>query len=130
MTIKCDEYGFALFKFDRLIPYSADSFAFPLHVQQVFFVDDGGNDGWKIVLRREPRGSRVLSRVDGGPDLQALQVGRDADHHGLSDICNDIDNTFGTPMLAGCQVLTAEDVSKALEVMEEDPHFEDNVDEQ
>ena len=38
MTIKCDEYGFALFKFDRLIPYSADSFAFPLHVQQVFFL--------------------------------------------------------------------------------------------
>ena len=76
MTIKCDEYGFTLFKFDRLIPYSTDSFAFPLRVQQVFFVDDGRNDGWKVVLRREPRGCRVMLRVDGGPDLQALQIGR------------------------------------------------------
>ena len=48
-TIKCDEYGFTLFKFDRLIPYSMDSFAFPLHVQQVFLWMMGGNDGWKIV---------------------------------------------------------------------------------
>jgi hypothetical protein len=35
-TMKCDKYGFTLFRFDRLIPYSADSFAFPLYVQQVF----------------------------------------------------------------------------------------------
>ena len=31
-TMKSDEYGFILFKFDRLIPYLADSFAFSLHV--------------------------------------------------------------------------------------------------
>ena len=59
--------------------------------------------------------------------MQALQIGKDADHHGLSDICIDIDNTYGTPMLAGCNDLTTEDVSKALEVREEDPHCEDNV---
>ena len=41
-TIKCDEYGFTLFKFDQLIPYSVDSFAFPLHVQQVFLWMMGG----------------------------------------------------------------------------------------
>ena len=52
---------------------------------------------------------------------------KDADHHGLSGICIDIDSTSGTPMLAGCKVLTVEDVSKALEVMEMDPHCEDNV---
>ena len=126
-TMKCDEYGFTLFKFDRLIPYSADSFAFPLHVQQVFFMDDGGNDGWKVVLRREPRGCRVLSRVDGGPDVQALQIGRDADHHGLGDICTENDHSSHNPVLEGCKVLTAEDVSRALEVREEDPYCEDNV---
>ena len=36
-TMKQDEYGFTLLKVDRVIPYSVDSFAFPLHVQQVFF---------------------------------------------------------------------------------------------
>ena len=42
-TMKRDDYGFTLIKFDRVIPYSADSFAFPLHVEQVFFVDDVEN---------------------------------------------------------------------------------------
>ena len=42
-TMKRDDYGFGLIKFDRVIPYSANSFAFPLHVQQVFFVDDVEN---------------------------------------------------------------------------------------
>jgi hypothetical protein len=69
-------------------------------VQQVFFVDDGGNDGWKVVLRREPRGCKVMSRVDGGPNLQALQIGRDADHHGLGGIYIDIDCSSHNPMLA------------------------------
>jgi hypothetical protein len=36
VTMKRDDYGFTLIKFNRVIPYSADSFAFPLHVQQVF----------------------------------------------------------------------------------------------
>jgi hypothetical protein len=35
-SMKCDEYDFTLFKFDRLIPYSAYSFAFAFHEQQVF----------------------------------------------------------------------------------------------
>ena len=65
--------------------------------------------------------------MDGGPYLQALQIGKDANHHGLNNICIDIDSTSSTPMLAGCKVLTAEDVSKALEVKGEDPHCKDNV---
>jgi hypothetical protein len=36
-TMKRDDYGFTLIKFDIVIPYLTDSFAFPLHVQQVFF---------------------------------------------------------------------------------------------
>ena len=32
-TMKHDDYGFTSIKFDRVIPYSIDSFAFPLHVQ-------------------------------------------------------------------------------------------------
>ena len=41
-TMKCDEYGFTLYKFDRLIPYSTNSFAFPFHVHQVFLWMMGG----------------------------------------------------------------------------------------
>ena len=108
--MKSDEYGFTLFKFDRLIPYSTDSFAFPLHVQQVFFVDDGGNDGWKIVLRKEPRSCRVPSKVDGGPNLQALQIGSSAEHQGLGDLFSDIDRAHDTHVLAGLEILTPEDV--------------------
>ena len=73
-------------------------------------MDDGGNDGWKIVLRRAPRSCRVLSKVDGGPDLQALQIGRSAEHYGLGDLFSDIDRAPNTPVLAGLEVLTPEDV--------------------
>jgi hypothetical protein len=90
-------------------------------------VDDGANDGWKVVLRREPRGCRVISRVDGRPNLQALQIGRDADHHSLGGTGIDIDQSSQDPMLAGCKVLTLEDVSRTLEVRGEDLHSEDNV---
>jgi hypothetical protein len=35
--VKCYEYGFILVNFEHLIPLLAQSFAFPMHVQQVFF---------------------------------------------------------------------------------------------
>jgi hypothetical protein len=38
--VRCDEYGFALVNFERLIPLSTQSFAFPMHVEQVFFAED------------------------------------------------------------------------------------------
>jgi hypothetical protein len=36
-TVRQDEYGFTLFNFECLIPFSTQSFAFPMHVEQVFF---------------------------------------------------------------------------------------------
>ena len=62
-TTKQDEYGFSLVNFDRLVPLSAESFAFPIHVEQVFFADDLNNHGWKVVLRKEPRRTRVISSL-------------------------------------------------------------------
>jgi hypothetical protein len=50
-TVRRDEYGFTLVNFERLIPLSAQLFAFPMHVEQVFFakyVRSGKN--WKVVL--------------------------------------------------------------------------------
>ena len=119
-TMKCDEYGFTLFKFDRLIPYSADSFAFPLHVQQVFFVDDEDNNGWKIVLRRQPRGARVESSDGAADDLQSVQLGTDEEHVGLRPEYTTVERELHTPDLRGCRRLTTEDVNEALVASEED----------
>jgi hypothetical protein len=44
-TMKCDKYGFTLVNFDRLIPLLAKSFAFPMHIQQVFFRMMKGHKG-------------------------------------------------------------------------------------
>jgi hypothetical protein len=38
-TVRWDEYGFTLIHFERLILLSAQSFTFPMHVEQVFFVE-------------------------------------------------------------------------------------------
>jgi hypothetical protein len=119
-TMKCDEYGFTLFRFDRLIPYSADSFAFPLHVQQVFYVDDEDNNGWKIVLRRQPRGARVESSDGGRNDLQSVQLGRVEEHVGLRPEYTTVEREPDTPELRRCRRLTTEDVNQALVASEED----------
>jgi hypothetical protein len=56
-TIKHDEYGFTLVNFEQLIPLLAQSFAFPMHIKQVFFVEDARSPrNWKVVLRMELRG--------------------------------------------------------------------------
>jgi hypothetical protein len=81
-TMKQDEYGFTLLKVDRA--YSADSFAFPLHVQQVFFAYEVDKPGWKVVLRKQPRGTRVASGADARPEMQCFTIGRDEDHIGLT----------------------------------------------
>lgn len=49
--MKYNEYGFKLFKFDRLIPYSADLSLLICNSPScatIFFVDNRGNDGWKL----------------------------------------------------------------------------------
>ena len=58
-TMKRDDNGLITINFDRLIPHSAQSFAFPLHIEQVFFAPDMAKCGWEVVLCKEPRGVRV-----------------------------------------------------------------------
>jgi len=43
--MKRDKYWFTLVSFDRLIPLLAKSFAFPMHIQQVFFRMMKGHKG-------------------------------------------------------------------------------------
>ena len=50
--MKRDDYGFSLVNFDRLVSLSAESFAFPLHIEHIFFADDLNNHGWKVVLQK------------------------------------------------------------------------------
>ena len=59
-----------------------DSFAFPLHCQQVFFLDDSTRRGWKIVCRTDVRGRRrAMQRAQPGPSM--VVVGNDNDFVGL-----------------------------------------------
>jgi hypothetical protein len=44
-TVKRDEYGFTFVIFNSLIPISNQSFAFPIHVEQFFFLVIQRNEG-------------------------------------------------------------------------------------
>jgi hypothetical protein len=125
-TMKRNEYGFTVIKFDRRIPYSADSFAFPIQVQQVFFVDEVDNAEWKVVLRKEPRGMRVASASEVRPELQSLTIGRDSEHSGLRPQSLTMDESDRSPVFRGCTVLTGEQVHTALQVQEGEPDFEED----
>ncbi len=61
--VKIDDYGFTLIDFGSLIPISDQSFAFPLHVDQVFFSNDFKERGWKVVIKKEPCGRQVIDKV-------------------------------------------------------------------
>jgi hypothetical protein len=66
-TIKKDEYGFTFVNFTSLIPISNQSVTFPIHVQQVFFSNDPKEQGWKVVLHKDPRGKQVAGGVEFDP---------------------------------------------------------------
>ena len=51
-TMKRDDYGFTTVNFDILIPYSAQSFAFPLYIEQVVFASDVAKCGWEVVCTK------------------------------------------------------------------------------
>jgi hypothetical protein len=125
-TMKRDDYGFTLIKFDRIIPYSADSFAFPLYVQQVFFVDDVENPEWKVVLRKETRGARVASTSERRPEPLSLILDRDEDYRGLrSNILNE-DVQPRAPVLEGCTIPEAEDVHVTMQEREEEANYNED----
>jgi hypothetical protein len=81
--MKQDEYGSTLLKFDRVIPYSADSFAFPFHVEHVFFANEVDKPGWKVVLLKDPKDTRVASEMDDRPKLQCFTTYKEKEHPGL-----------------------------------------------
>lgn len=82
-TVKKDQWGFTGANFDRTIPFGRDSFAFPSQVEQVYFPDCLELPGWKVLVRTEPRGKRIVATtldVDGG---LLFRHGRDNEYSGL-----------------------------------------------
>jgi hypothetical protein len=81
-TIERDDYGFTRANFSTMIRMSADSFAFPIHCQQVFFSKDHQKPGWKVVCRVDVRGRRSELQFPRN-DIELLAVGVDNDFLGL-----------------------------------------------
>ena len=57
--------------------------AFPLHVEQVFFVDNRDEPGWKVVLRKEVRCRWVDESVDDINSGGMFGIGVDEEYEGL-----------------------------------------------
>ena len=124
-TMKRDEYGFTFVKFEHTIPYSSDSFAFPLHAQQVFFVDDVAHPRWKVVLRKEPRSARVPCTAKGRPYLDCLSLHNDGSHQGLT-AQNDIEGKVPmAPMLENSREFSSNEVQRALQMEDAEEDYND-----
>jgi hypothetical protein len=110
---------------DRVIPYSANSFAFPLYVQQVFFAYEVDKPSWKVVLRKEPSGTRVASRADDRPEMQCFALGRDEELPGLTPELLQEDCDTSRPIMQNSRILSRDKVNRELLTTEEDTDFDD-----
>jgi hypothetical protein len=125
-TMKRYEYGFSLVNFDRLVSLSAESFTFPLHVEQVFFADDLNNHGWKVVLQKEPKGARVVSNKYSMLEIGCLSLGNVEEHCELVPASLENDATPIDPILDEVVVLSNNEVIVALNTNEHESSFEDD----
>jgi hypothetical protein len=126
-TMRRDEYGFTQVKFSRLIPFFADSFAFPLHVQQVFFVGNVDDTEWKIVLRKASRGTRVASDEEDREELQCLQVRAVSEHTGLKVDGAEVDAMPMEWNMEECRTLSNDAVRCELATVEVDVESEEDT---
>ena len=82
-TVKKDEWGFTMANFNIMVPFGYESFAFPIHCDQVFFSDVEDEAGWKVVLRTEVRGRRVDNDIEQDDVIPMFAMGLDVDFEGL-----------------------------------------------
>ena len=83
-TIKKDKWGFTLANYEkRPGVICRDSFSFPKHCEQVFYCDATEAPGWKVVLRKEVRGKRVLPNNEDETKAELFEMGKDGDFEGL-----------------------------------------------
>lgn len=82
-NVQRDRYGFPMANFNHMDGrIHAESFAFPLHCQQVFFSDDPHRRGWKIICRTDVRGRRGELQINQSTP-SVTEVGNDEDFAGL-----------------------------------------------
>lgn len=82
-TVKTDKWGFTLANFEACEGFGKESFVFPKHCQQVFYMQALESPGWRVVLRRDVRGKQV-GNADGEMERSPLfGGGTDDDHEGL-----------------------------------------------
>lgn len=83
-TIVKDKWGFTLANYARRPGIVCrDSFAFPKHCDQVFYAEAREAPGWKVVLRKEVRGRRVLPSTGEDRETELFNMGDDEDFEGL-----------------------------------------------
>jgi hypothetical protein len=116
--MKRDEYGFTTVNFERLVPYSAQSFAFPFHIEQVFFAPDVARSGWEVVLRKEPRSVRIFSKQQRTDEVQCMALGRTSDFPGLQVTGLYDDMVPKTPILGDAVEVSPGVVARALECLD------------
>ena len=86
-----DRYGFTIANFNRMDgKVHSNSFAFPMHCQQVFFSSDPTRPGWKIVCRTDVRGRR--GRLELNQSVPAIiEVENDGQFEGLQPRVEDVE---------------------------------------
>jgi len=72
-----------------------------MHIEQVFFPSDRGKCGWKVVLRKEPRGVWLFSKHKGTLEVECISLGNTIDFHRLeaTDLHEDL-----IPKAPNCQM--------------------------
>jgi hypothetical protein len=96
----------------------SDSFAFPLHCQQVFLSDDPTRRGWKVVLRTDVRGRR-LPIHQRQPAANVIAVGNDDDFRGLQPTIQETE-PLRRPAAAGGSYVTAATNTTLMETQEDE----------
>ncbi len=83
-TIKRHKYNFTLDNFNSLILIFDQSFAFPIHVEQVFFSANPKEKRWKVVICKDPCGKQVIGGGYFNPiDLDMFRIKNDDSYIGL-----------------------------------------------
>lgn len=124
-TVCEDECGALCVKFVRPMSdkmSSDEPFADPKEVEQVFFVDDKINRGWKLVVHAEPRGKRVFYKRAQG-ESSASEDDEGEDHRGAP---SEGTGKLGVYSSLALENLGTVDLRLRLEALRDDD--EDNVD--
>jgi hypothetical protein len=120
-NIERDKYGFTVANFSHMDKrVHSDSFAFPLHCQQVFLSDDPTRRGWKVVLRTDVRGRRLLVHSP-QPAPGVIAVGNDDDFRGLQPTILETE-PHRRPADTGGSYVTPGTNTTAPETQEDEPH--------